>query len=70
MIVSNTTIQVIDLTCSSCGHQRHFAKQGLQDSQLYDLDSRPCDRCGKFGATIMLTTYASSMPFKLEHLSD
>ena len=70
MTAPESDIQVIEFTCGHCGHQRYFVREGLQEQQLYDLDSRPCDQCGRAGALIKLTSYAGTVPFKLEQLSD
>jgi ribosomal protein L33 len=64
--VSDATIQVVSLTCSHCGHERQFAREGLIDRQLYELETRVCERCGKAGYVVVLSSHAGTARLELE----
>ena len=70
MTVSNSAIQVIGLTCSLCGHERRFARADLAEGQLYELETRVCERCGQASWVVMLSSRAVDARLDLEKSSD
>ena len=58
--VSDSTIQVVSLTCSHCGHEKQFARESLLGRQLYELETRACERCGGAGSVVVLSSHAAA----------
>jgi hypothetical protein len=64
-----SSLQVIELTCGHCGCQNRMTRQGLNDSQLYELESRACVECGNKGMVVVLTSYATAKRSDIENRS-
>ena len=65
---TNKASLILALTCAHCGRQRHFNGAGIDAFQLMYLDAQVCNRCGKRGAILTMTSRESPLRFDLEAL--
>lgn len=65
---THKTQLVLALTCAHCGRQRHFSGDRIDVFLLMYMDAQTCNRCGKLGATLTMTSCKSPLRFELETL--
>lgn len=65
---TNKAQLILALTCAHCGRQRHFSGDGIDVFRLMYMDAQTCNRCGKLGASLTMTSCNNPPRFDLEAL--